>query len=278
MSGLRRLVLAYIAGLIVIAAVIATGLHRANGAEQAALAQARAQRAKGDDAGALATLLACGRNPKACRCADEAEELSVDLGRYDDALHAVGSRECNAPRDLGARAEALVASGRKPEGVVEAAIALARSPAEPHANFAKGWALSAAGFAQEALAPTEAAVRGGRGVPALLLLATLRAQAGDSRGSHDAIGQAARLAPDNARVAFDTGVVAQSEGRYRDAREAYLRALALDPRMADARYNLVVLTHSIKADDEARHHLDVLAAIAPGDPRIPALRVALSKP
>jgi len=86
------------------------------------------------------------------------------------------------------------------------------------------------------------------------------------------------VVPDNPRVAFDMGVVAQSEGHYREAREAYLHALALDPTMADARYNLVVLTHSIKADDEARHHLDELAAISPGDPRIPAMRAALAKP
>jgi len=35
-----------------------------------------------------------------------------------------------------------------------------------------------------------------------------------------------------------------------DAREGYLRALAMDPKMVDARYNLAVLTQGVGADDE----------------------------
>ncbi|HLK40407.1 MAG TPA: tetratricopeptide repeat protein [Polyangiaceae bacterium] len=80
-----------------------------------------------------------------------------------------------------------------------------------------------------------------------------------------------------ARAAFDAALVAQGDGRYHDAREGYLRALSIDPKMADARYQLALLTHRAHADDEARHHLEELIAIAPHDPRVPALRLALEK-
>lgn len=281
-SELRGLLLGGAVGLLGVIAAVTLGRRSMPrpGPEDAALDAAHRLRTKGDMAGALATLLDCTeQDPTACRCIDESEEIAVDLGRYGDALLAVkGTHSCNGPADQGARAEALVGSGQADVGLGVAATALGRSPGEPHANFAKAWALSAAGFSPQALAAAEAAVKGGRGVPALLLLGTLRSKGGDNGGARDAIEQASRLAPDNPRVAYDIGVVAQAEGHYREAREAYLHALALDPKMADARYNLVVLTHSAKADDEARHHLDELAAAAPGDPRIPGLRAALSKP
>jgi tetratricopeptide (TPR) repeat protein len=242
-----------------------------------ALAAADKQRAGGDGAGALRTLLDCaGREPDACRCSDAAMELAVDLGRYEDAQNAeMRGVFCKSPRHIAGRAEVEVGLGRTADGAADASRALTMQADEPHAWFAKAWALSASGFSPEALSAAERAVKYGRGLPALLLLGTLRAGGGDPAGARDAVEQAARIDPANPRVAYDVGVLEQSAGHYRQAREAYLHALALDPKLADARYNLAVLTHSVGADDEARHHIDALAIIAPGDPRIPALRVAL---
>ena len=264
----------------VAAGVLATiALSQRAGPEDQALALARKQRASGDKAAALATLLSCGvRDRRACRCADEAEELALDLSHLAEALPVVERARCgDSARHAGVQAEALVAMGRADEGLRQAAAALARDANEPHASFAKAWALSTSGPSPEAVAAAQKAVDGGRGVPALLLLGMLRFRSGDSKHARDAIEQAARLAPTDSLVAYDLGVVTQGEGHYREAREAYLRALAHDPKLADARYNLALLTHSIGADDEARHHLDELAAIAPNDPRLPALRVTLGK-
>jgi tetratricopeptide (TPR) repeat protein len=274
-----------LAGVVAVGGVAAAlfltrpGALRGATPESTAMAKAQKQRGAGDRAGALATLEACAaRDPRACRCADAAEELAVDLGRYSEAWTAVEKAQCGSPRHSGARAEALVATGRTPDGLGEAATALEHDAAEPHAHYARAWALSAVGGdSPEATGAAERAVAGGRGLPALLLLGTMRFRAHDFEGARSLFDQAARLAPDDARVAYDQALVAQSESRYREARESYLRALSLDPKMADARYNLAILTHGAGADDEARHDLEELAAIAPNDPRIPALRAILVK-
>jgi len=281
-SELRGLTLSVVVGLVGLMAAVKLPLRASgsSGPEPVAVDVARRMRAKGDAEGALRVLRECGaRDPKACRCIDEAGEVAVDLAHYAEALGVLGSAKgCADPRHDGTLAEALVGLGHVQGGLRAASNALARSPDEPHASFAKAWALSMSGYSPEALAAAETAVKRGRGLPALLLLGTLRSAAGDPRGAREAIEQAARFDPDNPRASYDLGVVEQGEGHYRQAREAYLHALALDPKLRDARYNLIVLTHSVGANDEARHHLEALAADAPDDPRLDALRAALVKP
>jgi tetratricopeptide (TPR) repeat protein len=273
--GHRALGLAMIVGIGgAVVAVTATRASRPT--EERAVRLASAQRAAGDRAGALASLLACAtRAPRACACADDAAELAIDLGRYPEAWQALEHSECApSPRHLGARAEALVATGRVLEGAHDADEALALDAREPHACFARAWAL---GTGPEARALAQRAVDGGRGVPALLLTGSLRMNDGDLAGALMAFEQAEQLAPSDARTAFNVALVAQKQGRFRDAREGYLRALALDPKMADARYNLVLLTHGVGANDEANHDLDELERIAPDDARIGALRATLGR-
>ena len=263
------------------AAIVGTRASGRGSPESAAIAAARRQRDAGDGAGALATLRECAaRDKRACTCADAAEELAVDLGRFADAWAAVDampSGTCTSPRHTGARAEALVGVGRAPEGILEAAAALARDPDEMHAVYARAWALGNGGDSPEGTAAAERAVAVGRGLPALLLLGTIRFRAHDIAGARTLFDRAAILAPGDAHAAYDQALVAQTQGRYRDAREGYLRALSIDPKMADARYNLALLTHGAGADDEARHHLEMLATIAPDDARLPALRATLAK-
>ncbi len=63
-----------------------------------------------------------------------------------------------------------------------------------------------------------------------------------------------------------------------DAREAYLKVIQLDPMNLDARFNLGLLAHSIGADDEARHHLEKLKAMAPQDEWVARLTLTLNAP
>jgi tetratricopeptide (TPR) repeat protein len=270
LHGLGLGVLVGTLGIVVAVALNRTWRHR----EDATIALARARRAAGDRVGALKALLACAaKEPRACVCAEDAAELAIDLGRYPDALSAIAHSECApSPRRIGVRAEVLVANGHATEAMRDAEQALAGDPGEVHACFARAWAL---GKGAEAKAFAQRAVDGGRGVPAILLLGALRLGEGDLVGARAAFEQAAHLAPDDARAAFDVALVAHREGRFHDAREGYLHALSLDANMADARYNLAVLTHSAGADDEARHNLEELERIAPSDPRIDALRQSL---
>jgi tetratricopeptide (TPR) repeat protein len=280
-SDLRGFAIAVAVGVAGVGAALWTGRRASRTAspEDGALEIAAKQTAAGDRAGALATLTACvARDSVACRCAEQAGDLAVDLGRYEDAWTVIKwSPLCETPRARAINAESLVGRGRTDEALRAASAVLAQEPDEPRAAFAKAWALSIVVPSPEALALAEAAVRGRRSVPALLLVARLRAKAHDVEGAHTAIAEAAGIDPADSRVPLELGVVEQGEHHYRDAREAYLRALALDPKAADARYRLVVLTHAAHADDEARHHLDELAAIAPNDPRVPALRAELQR-
>jgi tetratricopeptide (TPR) repeat protein len=246
--------------------------------EDTVIARFGEMRAHGDSMGALNLLTHCAlSNRKACRCADLAGEYAVDIGQFGQGWTAVSHSHCeNTARHIGERAELYAARGVDGEARAEAERALAFDAKEPHANFALAWALSKGGFSPRALEAAETAVAQGRGTPAVLLLATLRSAAGDGPGARKAIEQAAEQAPSDPRVNFDLGVVEQTAGHYREAREAYLKALAANPKFADARYNLAVLAHSIHADVEARHDLDEFSALSPGDPRAAALRAQLA--
>ena len=84
--------------------------------------------------------------------------------------------------------------------------------------------------------------------------------------------------PMSVQATYDRALIADRQSRYHDAREGYLRTLQLEPKMADARYNLVLMTHAHGATMEAKHHLDVFAASYPGDARVTQLRQALATP
>jgi tetratricopeptide (TPR) repeat protein len=277
----RGLALGIVVGVLgIAAAILLPRLARPASLQDVALRDARARIGAGDPTGAYAILAACAfKDRTACECADGAEELAVDANRSRDGLKVlIGMKSCTSPRHIGGMAEAQVGAGLPDQGLMTAEQALARNPDEPHACFAKAWALSTKAPSPEALGLAQKAVDGGRGLPALLLLATLRAGAGDKAGERQALEQAARARPDDAHVAYDIGVMEAESGEhhYRQAREAFLHALALDPKLVDARYQLAVLTITAKAYDEARHDVDELAAIAPDDPRIPGLRAALA--
>jgi tetratricopeptide (TPR) repeat protein len=245
---------------------------------QAAIERAQAQRAAGDLDGAHATLLACAaKDRQACECGVGAAEIEADRAQYDRAWHTANDEFCTSPGRDGLSAEILMGQGRTDDARRAAEHVLHRYPDESHALFAKAWALSVRHASlPEALVAAERAVKGGRGVPALLLLGTIRADTGDNAGAREAILEAAKIAPNDARVAYDLGVVNRAAGDYHGAREAFLHALAIDPKLADARYGLAQLTHSVGADDEARYDAQQFAAIAPGDPRLPELLASLA--
>lgn len=174
-----------------------------------------------------------------CECSARAAETLLEEGWVERALRVLPSGErCAGAPLLGIRAEALARAGRTGEAAAAAERALQQVPESRSARRAQALvALSASEF--------------GRALERLQEL--LR---------EDERDVAAR---------FYLGLSQERANRYGPARQAYLKTLSLAPKHVEARYRLVVLTHSVGAVDEARHHLERLKAVSPiGDPRIDA--------
>lgn len=153
---------------------------------------------------------------------------------------------CGGPGPLPPRARALNAEGAAllAEGTLDAAEARLRLALEHHAGFAEARAN-------------------------LGLVALARGELGAAaRHLEDALD----LAPDLAEAWNDLGIVRERRGDPRGAREAYRRALAIDPAFPAPRRNLVGLLVGRRAWREARAHILRLEALVPGDAALTALR------
>jgi tetratricopeptide (TPR) repeat protein len=249
--------------------------------ESAALAVAAKDHAAHKEKEALDVLLACARaHAESCPCAEAVAETAVNVGRYPDARRVLDATDTCArtPRRMGIEAESLVGStDALDEGAREASRVLQRAPDEPHALFARAWATVQRGHPADALDDAKRAVELGRGIPAELLYGFALFQDDDLPGADVQFGHVLAEDPTVIQAAYDHALVADKQHRYHDAREGYLRVLQLDPTSADARYNLVLLTHAHGADQEARHHVDEFAVRHPGDGRIAWLRQLVSQ-
>jgi len=231
---------------------------------------------------ALDVLLACARvHPDSCPCAEGAASEAIDLGRYPDARRVLDASDAcpRTPRRMSLEAESLVGTpGAMDEGLREAARVLERTPDEPHALFARAWGTVLQGHPLDALADAQRAVALGRGVPAELLYGLILFQDNDLAGADVQFVHVLAEDPASVQATYDHALVADRQQRYHDAREGYLRTLSLDATNAEARYNLVVLTHAHGATLEAQHHVDEFAAKHPNDARLLALRQLMTTP
>jgi Flp pilus assembly protein TadD len=180
---------------------------------------------------------------------------------------------------MGLEAESLVGTpGALDEGLRAAARALERAQDEPHALVARAWGTVLRGLPIAALADAQRAVALGRGIPAELLYGLILFQDNDLAGADVQFTHVLAEDSSNVQATYDHALVADRQQRYHDAREGYLRTLALDPMNAEARYNLVVLTHAHGATLEAQHHVTEFAAKHPSDARLQTLRQLLATP
>lgn len=186
-------------------------------------------------------------------------------GASEDARRALAIDDDDAPSAV-ARAAALTRLQPVPaEAEAAARRAVELAPDDPQATLALAIALDAKGDAAGAQAALRRSMSRGATLDGRLLETSVALRAGDVAAARTAATAAAAMGPDDARAAYNVGVVAQREGRYNEAREAYLRALRSDPRNYAARLNLAVLTKEAGVLGEARHHLEVLLRAYPGD-------------
>ena len=234
------------------------------------------------DAPAAALLAGCvAANPKACGCTTRAVERELRARRLQPAARLLerGAASCaDAPGFQGLQADVWFRVGRTVDAQRLADAALDRDPRDAHALFASAAALYAAGNSELAVRFAARAEAAGCGDDATLLVGVLDLQSGDLERAAQAFERVRANQPTNPAPVYNLALIADRAHRYQDAREGYLAALRLDPNLADARYNLAVLTARAGVAGEARHNLEELQRIAPTDPRIPSLRQALGPP
>lgn len=223
----------------------------------------------GADAAAR-VLDACVRaNPRARACWSERARRRYDA--RDHAASALDAQRALALDDDDASAAVLRAASLTrlqpvpPEAEAAARRAVELAPDDPRATLALALALDAKGDAEGARAALGRSLARSATLDARLLETTLALRANDLPAARTAARAAEVLGPNDARAVYNVGLVAQRESRYNEAREAYLRALRLDPRNYSARYNLAVLTKDAGVVGEARHHLELLLRAYPGD-------------
>lgn len=207
--------------------------------------------------------------PRAWECSLDRAELALrerDLGAaLRHAERVLLLREAH-PRASALRALALARRVPVPSEALDIArVAAERDPRSADAHFAYALTLDAAGRAGEARGHAETARALGGGAEVALLQSLLALRAGDSAEARRQVEAAMRHTDDPARAYFQLGLVEQQAGRYNAAREAYLRAASVDPLNYAARYNLATLAHGVGANEEARHHLEVLLRHHPDD-------------
>src|SRR5262249_43062709 len=123
----------------------------------------------------------------------------------------------------------------------------------------------------DALDLTLRAERAGAGKGAQLLEVVLRIEQKDYDAAKAANDPYLERHPDDVNAVYDGALIADHQNDYNRAREGYYRVLKLDPRYADARYNLAQLTLRFGATDEAKLHATKFAQAFPNDPRKPYL-------
>jgi tetratricopeptide (TPR) repeat protein len=241
--------------------------------EQAALALAHT---RGTDTRAV--LLRCVEAASAnCACARELANLPSEPAH--DAWVLSVSPACRADASIAAKVlRSLLLRGDN-DGVLGATDAiLARTPNDANALIARATAQWRTNDPNTALMTARRALGGPRNLDAHMLVGNLLLARKDLDGAAAEFAAALAADPNHAPAHYNRALIADMRNRYDEAREGYLAALRIEPGLSDARYNLVLLTRRFGVAAEAQHHLELLAKIAPNDPRLPRLRALLQSP
>ncbi len=206
------------------------------------------------------------------------------LGYLSGARSTSSSGPRADPKDMiGIAARiATVTSGEVPgNALVSTLEAILRDdPQNPQAHLRLGFAELERGRCAVAEPHLRAAMRAG--VPSAdagLGLAQCRGQAGDVPGAAAALEEARRAEPGNPVVLANLGLLELQRGRHLDAVRLLRAALAVEPRLSEARFSLAralaLSGDRAAAADEARQLLSQLPSDAPQRPEVERLLAAL---
>lgn len=244
---------------------------RKDGSNGAALdAVLREPMAKRDQRAAMAVLDQClSVSPGSCACLTRRANVGLRVNAVDQALADARAAVARCGQDPATRT-ALVAvlayKGDGAEAESEARKALTTRE-DPQFHYALALAHDRLGRRAEALEEAKRAVAGNAGRDASLLLGALAINANELDVAEKALEPLVTADPNDAEALYDLGLVFDRKNLYNKARERYLAALRAYPNMADARFNLALLTLRHGVLDEAKHHAKKLSEIAPNDPR-----------
>ena len=189
---------------------------------------------------------ACAGDQEPCRCQERKLPELLGQGFAETALRLLASQSCPGTSVRGFRAEALARTGKTAEAKQLAEAVLAEAPGDRGAAHAR----------------------------AIVAIAENKLELA-RRDLSEQLGRD----PSDATARFFLGLAHQQSEHYREARQTYLKLLHEQPKHIDARYQLVLLTHSVGANDEAQHHLAELKRISPiADPRLTSASALLSAP
>jgi tetratricopeptide (TPR) repeat protein len=216
--------------LALVLGALATACRGSGGEAPEAKELRLALEARGFAAVARTPFEACHERRLSCACTEKLASYALDAGLPHAAADFLARADATCAAELGVRglmAEALAYSDRFDDAERKAASVLEALPNEKHALLARARMAFARGNSSEAFVLAERASLAGRGAPAELL----------------------------------RGEIGERLGRYREAREAYLKAVASPVSGREARFRLALLTARAGARAEAEHHLQKLTAL-----------------
>jgi tetratricopeptide (TPR) repeat protein len=230
-------------------------------------------RAKGVP-GALEVLSRCD----ACACQARRAELGLKQGApMDQVIRDAQSAIKACPDDPFVRSVLVIVEaygGDAPLAESDARAALAKADAG-RLHYGLAMALELQARHSEAIDEAKRAVEMGTGRDASLLLGAICISTGDLDAASRALEPLAADAGDT-EAQFDLALIADKRNDYNRARNGYLAALRADPKNADARFNLTLLTLRRGVIAEAQHHAQRFAEAFPGDRRNQSLASAIA--
>jgi tetratricopeptide (TPR) repeat protein len=206
--------------------------------------------------------------PRACPCLALRVEIAAARPGGDTRPGLVAAQTA-CPRDAHVHllaAEEAARAGDATAAEREIATATVLDPDPGELAYARAVMHERAGRFPEALAAADEAASLGYGRDAVLLAAAVRIGENDLGAAKATLGALAAENPNDAEVRYDLALLADKAGDYNGAREGYLAALRLDPKLRAARYNLTVLTLRSGVLDEAKHHANAYIKAFPEDP------------
>jgi arylsulfatase A-like enzyme/cytochrome c-type biogenesis protein CcmH/NrfG len=173
-------------------------------------------------------------------------------------------------KELAARIAQVTSGELSGDALVSALETISRAdPANPQAHLRLGFAYLQRGDCARAVPQLSAAANAGLpSADAFLGLATCYGQHNDLAGAERALAEAKRLEPDNPIVTANIGILQLSRNQLAPAIASLTAALARDPGLDEARFNLAVAyAKAGRRNDAAAAARDLLARLPPNAPQ-----------